>query len=131
MAGDRSGRSRSPGSTRRFRVRTPRTNHASQQYQVALSFGFTPGIPVPGVGTIHLVVDPLFLTSILAGPPTFENFGGVLDSTGAAPNPVAFTVPFIPSLQGIRIFGSAVTFGPGGIQAISNSWGVTINGPPE
>jgi hypothetical protein len=104
---------------------------AGKVYQVALAFGFRPGIGVAGVGRIHLSIDPLFFASLVVGPPLFENFLGVLDSAGKPKTQPAYTIPFIPQLQGIRIYGSAVAIGSTGIEAISNSWGVTILGPPE
>lgn len=107
------------------------SNFAGHTYQVGLSFGFSPGIPIPGVGRIHLNVDPLLFASLNAGPPTFENFSGILDANGEPNNQPAYTIPFIPALQGVRFYGSAVAVGPTGVSAISNSWGITINGPPE
>jgi len=104
---------------------------AGKVYQVALAFDFRPGFGIPGVGRVHLSIDPLFFASLLVGPPTFQNFLGVLDAGGKPKVQPAFTVPFIPALQGIRIYGSAVAVGAKGIEAISNSWGVTILGPPE
>lgn len=104
---------------------------AGEAYQVALSFGFKPGINVAGAGRIHLNLDGLMLASVLGGPPIFQNFQGLLDASGVPKTQPAFTIPFIPALQGIRIYGSALAIGSGGIRAISNSWGITILGPPE
>jgi hypothetical protein len=100
--------------------------HASEYYQVALSFGHGPGIPVPGRGTIHLTVDALFQTSFQIGSPTFGFFAGKLDKDGKAPIDPQIFIPDLTVLIGTRIYGGAVTFNATGITEVSNCWGVTL-----
>ena len=100
--------------------------HASEYYQVALSFGHGPGIPVPGRGTIHLTVDALFQTSFQIGSPTFGFFAGKLDKDGKAPIDPEVLIPDLTVLIGTRIYGGAVSYNATGITEVSNCWGVTL-----
>ena len=98
---------------------------AGKFYQVALAWGHTPGIPVKNVGTIHLALDNLFYSSILLGPPVFQDFTGVLDARGKASPYV--NIPYVNELIGVHAYGAAVAFdNPGGITAISNCWPFTF-----
>jgi len=99
---------------------------ALRRYQIGLSFGHAPGIPVPGVGEIHLRPDHLFVASLWFGPPLFNHFNGRLDSQGRAIPAPSVAIPPDPALRGLRIYGAAVTYSASGISDISNCWGITI-----
>lgn len=75
-------------------------------YQVALSLGKAPGIPIGGGRILQLNPDPLFLGSITAGPPVFGNFSGQLDGNGRAT--AKLWIPKIPQLRGFHFFAAAV-----------------------
>ena len=95
-------------------------------YQVALSLGYRPGIPLGVDGVLHLVPDALFAVSLSGVPVLFQNFVGTLDSNGVANPRPQVALPLNACLQGLRIYAGAVAYDAGGIQAISNCWGVTL-----
>ncbi|MBN2490466.1 MAG: hypothetical protein JXQ29_06420 [Planctomycetes bacterium] len=99
---------------------------AGKFYQVALSFGHTPGIALGPLGTVHLNPDGLLLTSLLVGAPVFNSFCGVLDSRGRAASNPTVLVPNDFALYGLRIFGGAIAFDQSGITALSNCWATTL-----
>ncbi|MBN2492346.1 MAG: hypothetical protein JXQ29_15975 [Planctomycetes bacterium] len=90
---------------------------AGMNYGVGFSFGATPGIPVPGVGTIPLNLDNLFLLSVVVRPPMFQNTLGVLDGLGDGLARVRVPAG-LPS--SIDVYVAFVTFDRRGIQTISN-----------
>jgi len=93
------------GQTYQLKVSMPQ--HAGAFYLTALSFGFAPGIPLPGGVTVYLNPDALFFLS-LSNPPIFTNFQGSLSATGEAAPAVA--IPNVPLLAGLRFFAAAVAF---------------------
>jgi alpha-L-rhamnosidase len=94
-------------------------------YQLAASRTYLTGIPVPGVGTIPLDLDPLLMMSISGVLPTvFINFRGRLDAYGEAFGIVA--LPPMPVLVGIDFRLAGVTFDGKGINYISNGLRLVI-----
>jgi hypothetical protein len=90
---------------------------ANMAYAVGFSFGATPGIPVPGVGTIPLNLDNLLILSLWFGAPVFNNMLGGLDGLGDGLANVQ--VPKgLPS--NLDLYVAFVTFNAQGIQTISN-----------
>jgi peptidase C25-like protein len=75
-------------------------------YQIAASMGNRTRIDV-GPCSIYLNVDPVFVYSLLAGPPIFNSYAGILtlgQGTGK------FVPPVIPQLVGLYIYHAAVSF---------------------
>jgi len=95
-------------------------------YLLAASFTPRPGIVLPGGRTVPLVVDPLFLQSLL-DPGLFPGFQGALD--GNARGQAAINLPNINGLRGIRIFVAGVTLdtvSPAGVRTVTNLLAFTI-----
>jgi len=101
---------------------------AGKTYQIALSWGHMPGIPVTGVGPnsvsghIHVAPDGLFFASMLNGPPVFNNFSGTLNSWGQPKQTPYVNIPDLWILVGLHLNGAAVAYDKNGITAISNCW---------
>jgi hypothetical protein len=113
-----------PGATVLFHVTVP--TQAGALYQVAMAFASAPGIPVPGVGTIPLTIDALFLLSISGVAPTiFTNFTGNLDAFGEAT--ASLNIPALGILAGIDFSVAAVTLSGGSISFITNGEDLKIN----
>jgi hypothetical protein len=94
-------------------------------YQVGVALASTPGIPVPGVGTIPLAADELLLLSISGAlPGVFTDSGGVLDARGWAT--ATLNLPAgLPAGFGFSV--AAVTWGPGGIDFITNGEDLAVH----
>jgi hypothetical protein len=95
-------------------------------YMLAASFTPRPGIPLPGGRTVPLVVDPLFIQS-LVDPFLFPGFQGALDGNGRALAGV--NIPNIAGLRGIRIFVAGIVIdaaSPGGVRTVTNLLAFTI-----
>jgi len=113
-----------PGATVLLHVTVP--SQAGALYQVALAFSSAPGIPVPGVGTIPLAFDSLFLLSISGAVPSiFTNFAGTLDAFGEAT--ASLNIPALGVLAGLDFSIGAVTISGGGISFITNGEDLKIN----
>lgn len=90
---------------------------AGMNYTVGFSLGTSPGIPVPGAGTIPLNLDNLLILSLQFGPPLFNDMFGVLDALGDGLAHVR--VPSgLPS--NLAMYTAFVTFDFKGIHVISN-----------
>jgi len=100
--------------------------HAGAFYQVALSLGHRPGIPVGPAGVAHLAPDALFALSVAGVPGLFVNFGGTLDAQGRAPSRPTVNLPPVPGLRGVRVFGAAVAYTLQGARTVSNAWGIVL-----
>lgn len=99
---------------------------AGDSYQVAMSSAHRPGLPL-GPRTLHLAIDPLFLlTARNLAPALFQNFSGTLDGNGRATPAPQVAIPQLTGLRGVRVFAGAVAYNAGGISAVSNCWGTTI-----
>jgi hypothetical protein len=99
--------------------------HPRKPYVAAASLSPRPGIPTAG-GVIPLYPDPLFRTTF-ALPQVFVDFSGFLNAKGEAWPYVL--IPKLSGLQGVRLFFAAVAIdgaAPGGIAAVSQEYGVTI-----
>jgi streptogramin lyase len=90
---------------------------AGMNYAVGLSFGTTPGIPIPGVGTIPLNLDNLLIISLQLGAPLFNNMLGGLDGQGDG---LAWVQMPSGLPSNITMYAAFVTFDAGGIRVISN-----------
>jgi len=90
---------------------------AGMNYAVGFSLGTSPGIPVPGVGTIPLNLDNLLIFSLQFGPPVFINMSGVLDGLGDGLAHVKVP-PGLPS--NLTMYTAFITFDFKGIHVISN-----------
>ena len=102
-----------PGGTLTLNLRAPQA--AGMTYQTALAFSDS-GISLPGKRVLSLAPDPLFFVSLLVGPPVFEKFAGVLDSTGSGVSKL--NIPNTSALVGVQAFAAFATYhpsGPGGI----------------
>jgi len=93
-----------PGSTVTLRCEYP--ENAGHGYLMGASFGFSPGIPIQGLGTLALNPDILFFIVPFL-PTVFQNFTGQLDAKG---NATAYVhVPGDPKLVGVRFYCAYVT----------------------
>ncbi len=99
---------------------------AGRPYRVALSFGHAPGIPLGRAGTTHIAPDGLFTLSLTAPTALFENFAGVLDSSGRPPAVPTVHIPPLGALIGVRVFAACVTFDATGPRRASSAWGISI-----
>jgi hypothetical protein len=109
-----------PGATVRFGLSAPRA--PGRVYQVALSFGTSPGIPLAGGRLIPLNVDHLLFASLTVGPPLFNQFLGVLDRSGTGAARLA--VPNQSALIGVRFHTGFAAFdhpAPGGVLTFSDA----------
>ncbi len=79
---------------------------ASNPYLIRCAYSRSPGIPLPGSGTVPLTPDALFWTSGFV-PTIFQNFNGILDQNGKGFGVVA--IPNIPALSGLDFFAGAVS----------------------
>jgi hypothetical protein len=109
-----------PGKTVQLNLDVP--GRPGDVYALRCAFSRSPGIPIPGAGTVPLTPDDLFFLSG-AVPTIFQNFSGVLDPNGLAT--AAILVPNVPALYGIRIYAAFVSVGGSGI-FLSNSLSLTI-----
>jgi len=102
--------------------------HAGDFYRVALSLSHRPGIPFARAGVhLHLTPDVLFALTANGDVPGFtRGFAGRLDGGGRSPLVPTVTIPNVPSLRGIRIFGGALTYNASGITGASNCWGISL-----
>lgn len=82
---------------------------AAYLFDVSLT-GSTPGISIPGAGTIPLNPPLLALHYGPAFAPFLSNFSGVLNANGHA-SPSVF-VPHLPFLVGTTVTGAALTLDP-------------------
>jgi len=98
---------------------------AGQSYLVAAALSSAPGIPVPGVGTIPLALDPLLLLSISGQlPAVFTDFSGTIDANGEAT--ATFHIP--PGVPvGFDFSIAAVTYDGSGIVLITNGEDLKVN----
>jgi len=109
-----------PGATVPFALSAP--GAPGRVYQVALSFGASPGIPVAGGRLIPLNLDHLLLASVTVGAPIFNQFLGMLDASGAAT--ARLVVPNQGALIGVRFHAGFAAFdraAPGGVLTFSDS----------
>lgn len=95
--------------------------HASKPagaYQIAMSWTNT-GIPIPGVGSVPLAPDDLFVLSVTNKlPSVFVNFQGNLDGQGEAT--AVLNTPNIPALIGIPFFLAGIASSGGPVDYITN-----------
>jgi len=93
-------------------------------YQMAASLGQRPALAL-GNYQVFLTVDPIFLVSVLFGPPIFTNYGGTVSTSGIAT--ATLNVPTIPQLVGIDVFHAAVLYNSkGGILGATNTDGTRM-----
>jgi len=93
-----------PGQTVTFHMQDASEVGAAYIARCALSR--SPGLPLPGVGTVPLTPDALFYLSGQA-PSIFRNFAGVLDSNGAGSYSVV--IPPLPGLRGLVFYTTFLT----------------------
>jgi hypothetical protein len=105
-----------------YRVRLSIPVEAGKAYFAAAALGILPGIPVGGKH-VPLNPDALFFLSIQV-PTIFSGFQGVLSNAGTAD--LTVNIPPVQQLLGFRFFLAAITFDGGGIRAVSEPLGVTI-----
>ena len=91
-------------------------------YQMAASLGQTP-LPL-GPCTIFLTPDPVFLSSILVGPPVFYYYAGTLSAAGGAG--AKLVIPNIKALVGVCVYHAGVAYNKGGIICCTNTDGTQI-----
>ena len=104
----------------------PGPTYAHQTYRLALSFSHQPGLNL-GRAQLHLTPDALFhLTGQGDVPGLTRGFSGVLDAQGRAVVAPEITIPNVPALRGLRVFGGGLFFQGGGITGATNCWGITI-----
>ncbi len=92
-----------------FAIRSP--HEPGSGYVSAVSFGTTPGIPLPDGSTWDLAPDALFLGSVLNPSPVFQDFFGLLDARGSAT--ATLRAPALPVLQGVDLHFGVFTVRPG------------------
>lgn len=114
-----------PGNNVKLSLASP--NAPSLNYQAACSFSRTPTTSIGFNRELALGFDPLFISSLVVGPPTFQAFSGTLDAKG---NGVAgVLIPNITALKGQVFYVAYVTLksnAPGGIWSYSYSKRVPI-----
>ena len=116
----------SPGNNVSFTLDSTKTA-AGLAYQVACSFGRTPGTSLGFNRELALGFDPLFISSLTVGPPTFQAFSGTLNTSGVGLAGVL--IPNIAALKGQQFYVAYVTLkstSPGGIHSYSYSKRVPI-----
>jgi hypothetical protein len=114
-----------PQPTRPLLIHLSIPSFPNANYQVGLALSSAPGFPVPGVGTVPLALDHLFLLSISGVlPGVFQNFSGVLDANGWAT--ATLNLPPGPLVH-LDFSVAAVTYGPGGISFITNGEDLKVN----
>lgn len=102
-----------------LRFNLTHAGRATQRYQVAMSLSNASGISLPGVRTIPLDFDDLFiLTALNQAPTVFENYAGTLDANGEAT--ATFHVPPIPALVGVTFHTAFVTVDQAAVTYVSN-----------
>jgi len=95
--------------------------NAGRAYLAAASLASTPGFLLGDGRRVPLVVDVLFVASLLGGPPTFQQFVGVLDGSGASGAGVQ--LPAVPELAGFAFQVAALVLdgaAPSGVARVSN-----------
>ncbi len=88
----------------------------------ALSFGRTPGIPLPDGRTIPLNLDDLLLLSVQSPSTVFlSNSWGSLNANGQANR--TMSLPNIPGIQNVEAYGGFITFNStsGQLSSVSNA----------
>jgi len=104
---------------RAFLLHARHPQYAGRTCQFGMALSSTPGIPIPGVGTVPLNPDALLLLSTSGqAPQVFQRFQSVLDSNGEAT--ATIDLPPDPALAGLAFSTGAVFVGPGGIEFITN-----------
>jgi len=121
-----------PGSTYLLFFSGPTSNgdDPHDPYVAACSWDTDPGILLSDGRKIPLQPDPLFFLS-LTGIPMFQNFVGVLNSSGVAEPLPSVEIPAEPALIGFRFYISYVSINaayPNNIGVIADPWGITIGG---
>ena len=109
-----------PGESVSFLLHSP--TFTRRGYQVALSLGKSPGIPIGAGRVLPLNPDPLFFGSIFGGPPVIGNFAGLLDGNGRAT--AKLWIPNVTQLKGLRFFAAYAVLhlaAPNGIVEISQA----------
>jgi hypothetical protein len=116
-----------PGSSYQLHVRFPRSGGRSYMILASVS-GFRPGIALPDATrrVLSLAPDPLFYTLLLQGslPGLFNDFRGVLDSTGRPVGRIPTVDLPVGLPKGSQIYFAALALNPtmsSGID-ISNPW---------
>jgi hypothetical protein len=82
----------------------------SGTYACGFALSDTPGILLPGGGTLGLAFDALLQLSLMPGNGVFFNNIGVLDPTGRAS--VAIAVPNIPTIVGATVYAAFAVLDP-------------------
>jgi hypothetical protein len=91
-------------------------------YQIAASFGQMP--LTFGKYTICLAPDNLFFTSLLVGPPVFNNYGGTTSICGTGQG--ILLIPSIPGLRGVCVYHAAIAYTRSGIVGATNTGGSAL-----
>jgi hypothetical protein len=94
-------------------------------YQAACSLARTPGIPLPGGGTLNLAPDTKFTLSVTPGGlGIFNNFAGAADALGRATPNIA--LPNIGTLAGLKLYFGYIGITGSTITTISQSLGIVL-----
>ena len=97
-------------------------------YIGALSFGTSPGIPLPPPDNRVIPLNPdwLFARTVFGMPPVATQFFGLLDANGTSR--LQINIPNNPSIVGLTIYGAALTAVStnSGVRHISNPVQITI-----
>ncbi len=113
------------GSTYSLHIDLPGTGAGGKAYIVVASTQPRPPLAMPNGENLYLMLDHLFLFSLLGTIPWFQNFQGILDSKGSA----VATVKVPQGVSGARIYFSGAYLdpqAPGAIGKIFNTLGVTF-----
>ncbi|MAG56616.1 MAG: hypothetical protein CMJ83_10030 [Planctomycetes bacterium] len=86
----------------------------------------SPGIPLPGGGSVALALDSIFLLSIDPLSPFFTAMAGTLDPNGQGQ--YVLNLPFEPGLVGTRLYTAfiSINLGPGTVQTVSQTTSFVI-----
>lgn len=95
---------------------------AGWYYQAGASLGQTP-LPL-GSFVIGLTLDAVAMMSVLAGPPIFNAYGGIVPASGSMN--IKFAPPAIPALVGIGVYHAAVAYDNTGILGCTNTAGTML-----
>lgn len=95
---------------------------SNQNIQVAASLGQSPFNA--GSHLVCLTPDPVFLASIVVGPPVFNGYAGLISSGGRYS--AKFAPPALRSLVGLCVYHAAVAYDRSGILCATNTVGTQL-----
>jgi hypothetical protein len=99
----------------------------NEPYLAAFALGVNPGLLFPDNRRLPINLDDVALLSLTPGNGIFAGNVGNLDGSGVAT--MSVTLPLVPGLTGLQIFGAAVIanpLSPAGVEDITCALPITI-----